>query len=101
MYSNELAIYAIDFEREVGVDLEYIHHVPEIEQIAAGFFAAAEYQTWRTLPEDQKQAGFFNCWTRKEAYIKAIKEGLGKPLDQFEVSLAPTDPTRLLRVGGE
>jgi 4'-phosphopantetheinyl transferase len=99
-HSHELAIYAIACEREVGVDLEYIHPVPEIDQIAASFFAAAEYQTWRTLPEDQKLVSFFNCWTRKEAYLKATGDGLSKPLDQFEVSLVPDHPARLLRVEG-
>jgi 4'-phosphopantetheinyl transferase len=100
-HSNELAIYAIASKQDVGVDLEYIHPVPELDQIAAHFFSAAEYQAIRSLSEDQKQLGFFNCWTRKEAYLKALGDGLSKPLDQFEVSLAPADPARLLHVMGD
>lgn len=100
-HSSELAIYAFASKQDVGVDLEYIHPVPELDQIAAHFFSAAEYQAIRSLSGGQKQLGFFNCWTRKEAYLKALGDGLSKPLDQFEVSLAPADPARLLRVGGD
>ncbi len=52
------------------------------------------------LPPQQQVDGFFNCWTRKEAYVKARGDGLGCPLDQFSVSLAPGEPARLLHVLG-
>jgi len=64
------------------------------------FFSARENATLRAIPDSRKLEAFFNCWTRKEAYIKAVGEGLSRPLDQFEVSLAPGEPAQLLSVEG-
>ncbi|MFC1716438.1 4'-phosphopantetheinyl transferase family protein [Candidatus Poribacteria bacterium] len=99
-HSHELAVYAFTLGREVGVDLEYIQDIPEMEQIAARFFSKRENDVLKSLPVDQRQEAFFNCWTRKEAYIKAIGDGLTYPLDQFDVSLTPGEPARLLNVEG-
>jgi 4'-phosphopantetheinyl transferase len=99
-HSHELALYAFTRGREIGVDLEYIRYIPDAEQIAASFFSARENTVLHTLPTSQKQETFFNCWTRKEAYIKAIGNGLAQPLDKFDVSLAPGEPARLLSVDG-
>lgn len=99
-HSHELALYAFTRGREIGVDLEYIRYMPGVEQIAARFFSTRENAVLHALPTSQKQEAFFNCWTLKEAYIKAIGNGLAQPLDKFDVSLAPGEPARLLSVEG-
>jgi 4'-phosphopantetheinyl transferase len=99
-HSHELALYAFTRGREIGVDVEYVRHMPDAEQISASFFSAQENAVLSALPADQKQEAFFSCWTRKEAYIKATGEGLTQPLDMFDVSLTPGEPARLLNVEG-
>jgi 4'-phosphopantetheinyl transferase len=95
-HSHEMAVYAFARGREVGIDIEQIRTSVEFEQIAQRYFAPSEYQSLRSLPTALRARGFFNCWTRKEAYIKALGDGLSHPLDQFTVSLAPDQPARLL-----
>ncbi|MBN1891064.1 MAG: 4'-phosphopantetheinyl transferase superfamily protein [Thermoflexales bacterium] len=100
-HSHELALYAFALDREIGVDLEHVRPMPDAGQIAARFFSPGENAAWLALPESQRLEAFFNCWTRKEAYLKACGDGLARPLDQFEVSLAPGEAAALLRVPGQ
>jgi 4'-phosphopantetheinyl transferase len=53
----------------------------------------------RSLPESRRTEGFFNCWTRKEAFVKACGGGLSLPLDAFDVSLAPDEAAIFLSGG--
>jgi 4'-phosphopantetheinyl transferase len=96
-HSEELAVYAFVQDHEIGVDVEYIKEDFAAEDIARHFFSAYEVETLAALPETERAAAFFRCWTRKEAYIKAIGNGLSHPLDEFDVTLAPDTPAALLR----
>lgn len=100
-HSEGLALYAFTRDREIGVDIEFVREVPEMEQIVANFFPAGERADFETVPESMKKEAFFNGWTRKEAFIKATGGGLSLPLDSFEVSLAPGEPARLLAIEGD
>jgi 4'-phosphopantetheinyl transferase len=95
-HSHGLALFAFARGRELGVDLEFMRAEVIGEQIAERFFSATEVATLRALPASEQVAAFFNCWTRKEAYIKARGEGLSLGLDQFDVSLVPGKPAALL-----
>jgi 4'-phosphopantetheinyl transferase len=100
-HSHGLALFAFAWNRKVGVDVEYIHSMPDAEEIAERFFSPRENAVFRTVPPAKRLEAFFNCWTRKEAFLKAIGDGLSRPLDSFEVSLAPGKPAHLLSVEGD
>jgi len=95
-HSGDLVLVALTLGRTVGVDVERMRPDMEHEQIAAHFFSPAECAALMALNPGLRCDGFFTCWTRKEAYIKATGDGLSLPLDQFEVSIVPGEPARLL-----
>jgi 4'-phosphopantetheinyl transferase len=100
--SGGLALYAVTLDRKVGIDLEQIRSDCPCEQIAEQFFSPRENVMLQDLQtEEARRIAFFDCWTRKEAYIKARGEGLSLPLDQFDVSLVPGEPATLLETRGD
>lgn len=95
-HSHELALYALSAEREVGVDVEQVRAEFASEEVAARFFSRSEVEALRGVAPGQRARAFFDCWARKEAYVKARGEGLSYPLDKFAVSLAPGETPALL-----
>lgn len=100
-HSHEIGLVAVTRDAAVGVDVEHIRADFASEDIATRFFSRLEVETFSSLPKEERVAAFFRCWSRKEAYIKAIGKGLSQPLDGFDVTLAPSDPAALLRAGEE
>lgn len=99
-HSQGLALYAVARGREVGVDLELAREDFASLEIAEPFISPQELGSLRALPTSDLTRAFFNCWTRKEAFIKALGEGLSHPLDRFIVSLRPGERASLLSVVG-
>lgn len=95
-HSKEMALYAFSAEHEVGVDVEYVRAEFASDEIAQHFFSRREVEALRGVAAGMKTRAFFDCWARKEAYVKARGEGLSYPLDKFAVSLEPGEPAVLL-----
>jgi 4'-phosphopantetheinyl transferase len=95
-HSAGMAVYAIARNRNLGIDVEHIRPESAGETIATRYFSAREVGELRSLPPQEKVQAFFDCWTRKEAYLKATGMGLQIPLDSFAVSLAPEQPVQFL-----
>jgi 4'-phosphopantetheinyl transferase len=95
-HSHNLALYAFTYSRQIGIDVEYIRSNIDYELLAKHFFSPYENAMLQALPVALQQKAFFNCWTRKEAYIKARGKGLSIPLHLFDVSLRPDEPAKLL-----
>ena len=98
--SHDIAVYALTLNKNIGVDVEMLRDGIMAEELVARFFAAEESAMLQALPEQARQRAFFNGWTRKEAYLKAIGKGLAFALDQFVVTLAPDEPAKILRIQG-
>jgi 4'-phosphopantetheinyl transferase len=97
-HSHEVALYAFTRDRRIGIDVEHIRPVPDADHIVERFFSDRESALFQSLAIDCKEAAFFRGWTQKEAYLKAIGEGLAYPLRNVEVSLSPHGPAQLLSI---
>ena len=91
-----LALLALARGARLGVDVEDAERTVDHEGVGRRFFSPAEHEVLMALPVEQRRDGFFNAWTRKEAFIKAKGGGLSIPLDSFAVTLRPGEPARLL-----
>ena len=100
-HSNAWAVLAVGGGQPLGIDIEHLREIDDLDSLARSTFSPNENAVFARVPPHQKTQAFFNCWTRKEAYIKAVGEGLSHPLDSFDVSLLPGEPVRLLRVVGQ
>jgi 4'-phosphopantetheinyl transferase len=95
-HSSELAVVAVTRGRRVGIDVEHLRQSEQLAQIARRYFAPAEQRQLEAFPAGEFLYGFFSCWVRKEAYLKALGEGLRIPLDSFSVNLGCAEPAGLI-----
>lgn len=86
-HSNEWAAYVFDWDRRVGIDIEQVRPMADVDELVQRFFTSGESTLIRSLSGNQKWDTFFQIWTCKEAILKAHGSGLTTPLDQFEISL--------------
>jgi 4'-phosphopantetheinyl transferase len=100
-HSGQMALYAFTLDCELGVDVERLRKMDDAETIAMRFFSDAEASELVSLNPGDRSLAFFRCWTRKEAYIKAIGDGLAIPLDGFQVTLLPGTPARFVQIAGD
>jgi len=100
-HSHDYALFAFSRNCELGIDIECIDPKVDCLNLAKRFFSQREQDELEKLNPEQQQQGFFNAWTRKEAFIKAVGKGLSFPLDKFSVSLVPGQPFEIIRVDDE
>ena len=88
-HCEDVAVYAFADAAEVGVDVEAVRRLDDADEIAMRVFSPRERVAYLRLPEGERPWGFFRCWTRKEAFVKALGSGLSHPLEDLDVSPAP------------
>jgi 4'-phosphopantetheinyl transferase len=82
-HSGGIALCAISYKRNVGIDIERKRHIKDWKDVAQSCLAKEELETLIALPKEECSTGFLKLWTQKEAYIKALGQGLSYPLQQF------------------
>lgn len=88
-HSGDIMLIALTSERQIGIDVELIRSIPDMSRMVDLYFTRSERSWYSALPESEKILAFFSAWTRKEAFLKAIGEGLQYPPEQVEVSMDP------------
>lgn len=95
-HSEAVGVLAVTQTGPVGVDVEQVRRLPEFKELVSQFFSVREAAEFSRLPWEQQPTAFFNLWTRKEAMLKAMGEGIAHSLDRVEVSFLPGEPARVL-----
>lgn len=94
-HSGRYIIIALALKTELGIDIEFINPALDRDQMVQSFCSKQEIETYQQLPADIKRKAFYTCWSRKEAFIKAIGEGLYFPLGDFSASIDPREKPEL------
>jgi len=104
-HSGSVFACAISECAPLGVDVEGVRPMDDMEAMSRRFFSPRESSRLMSLPLEHRELSFFECWTRKEAFLKATGEGLSRSLDSFSVSFGPAAQPAILEIldspGGE
>lgn len=97
-HSGTLAVCAVTRGRgDIGVDVEHVKPIADAGALARAVLSPLELVRLAALPEPVRLRSFYEVWTRKEAFLKALGCGLNRPLHSLEVSFGPGEPPRLLK----
>ena len=97
-HSHEQLLIALALERDIGIDIELIRHDVEFIKLARRFFSRRECALLESCDDSGLAAAFFSCWTRKEAFVKALGEGISFGLADFSVSVGAQDRRVALQI---
>jgi 4'-phosphopantetheinyl transferase len=100
-HSHDMALIAVGVQDDLGVDIEKIRPGVKAAELSERFFSRSERAALHSLPEAMRASAFYSCWARKEAFLKAIGQGLGFPLEDFSVSVHPEGQPRIEEVKGD
>lgn len=99
-HSKNFAIIAFNLNNEIGIDIEYINHKLEIENIVENYFSRNEIDQLLKIKKENQIFSFFNIWTCKEAYIKSVGKGLSVDLKSFDVNV-DSENFEITRINGK
>lgn len=98
--ARDVCLLAFTLDAGIGIDIEYIDtEFPKME-IAERYFSANEVKALRAFDLKLQTDAFFDCWTKKEAYVKAVGEGMSRPLPHFDISVETPGSFAVTASGG-
>lgn len=97
-HSGDVALVALSRERRLGVDVEQTRPSVALDEIRQRLFSPVEQEEIGALPEAARIDGFFACWTRKEAAIKALGGSIAELAAEVVVTAHPREPAQLRRM---
>jgi 4'-phosphopantetheinyl transferase len=100
-HSGDIALCVLARGRAVGIDVEKVVERSHLPRVARRLFTPSECAAWSALPEDQRLAGFYRCWTSKEAYLKALGDPRRSLMAGLESEADPMAPAVQVRTTGE
>jgi len=86
-HSGTIAVVALNFHFDIGIDIEQVRALPDMFRIAKRFFSQNEYHMLEQQPKRQQKHVFFNIWSQKEAFLKATGKGIFQPLSQIDTTI--------------
>jgi 4'-phosphopantetheinyl transferase len=92
-HSHEQTLIAVTLDHALGIDIEHVRPDVQFRQLARRFFSAQEARALEACSEAALPRAFYACWTRKEAFVKALGDGISFGLQEFSVSVDPLDET--------
>ncbi|MBI4528175.1 MAG: 4'-phosphopantetheinyl transferase superfamily protein [Deltaproteobacteria bacterium] len=84
-HSHGLALYGVAWNREIGIDLEYVRPVMDADGVVGRYFSTEERAFYQSVSPEKKREEFFNLWTVKEACLKAVGLGLSHLPNRLEL----------------
>jgi 4'-phosphopantetheinyl transferase len=96
-HGGDVGVVAVTMGREVGVDVEPVRDIGNVEDLASMVLSPSERRDRESLPEDLRLLYFLRCWTRKEAFLKARGVGIGDEMPLFHVGAGLDDSATVLQ----
>ena len=75
-HSGNVALVVVSWARQVGVDVEQLRPMPDLDSLAPRVCNERELASIMGLAQADRERAFFALWTRKEALAKATGEGI-------------------------
>jgi 4'-phosphopantetheinyl transferase len=100
-HSGDVGLIALGRGSDLGIDVERVRHFDDMVPVARRFFSPVEIDALAGAADADFDRAFFRCWTRKEAFIKALGEGFSRPLASFDVDFETETGPASLRIHGD